>query len=637
MVRVLYVDDEECLLDICQMFLGQMGKISVDTAQSVEAGLQLIEQNDYDAIISDYEMPVRNGIDFLKDLRSRGNRTPFIIFTGRGREEIVIDAFNSGADFYLQKGGEVKSQFAELIHKVTIAVERRLGERALETSNSLLKATLEATADGIIVVDFKGSISVFNQKFLQMWNLAEGSEGTKTEPAFIEHIRDQVADFAAFEKPLAEIRNNPESGSYDILHCRDGRIFRRFSQAQKIGNRIVGRVWSYRDITGQNRTELELRAAYEQISAAENELKGNYAELVTNASQMRESEEKYRTVFHAADSPLLLVDPQSLGILDLNTAAAGLYGYGKDEMRSLTLCNLSAEAGPEIREIVTSSHEIRMHLQRKKNTSVFPCEISASPACIGSRQVLVVGIQDLSRTKQNEDALTLSNRKLNILFGITRHDILNKLSALSGYNELLQNQMVDPPVRAMLGKQQKAIDDIWKQIEFTKEYDKLGADAPRWYRVDEISGRAYSQILQSVPFQCDIRNVEIYADPMMEKVFFNLFDNALRYGEGISRIRLSCARVGEDLRIIIEDNGIGIASGEKDRIFERGYGKNTGLGLFLTREILSLTGMTIRETGEFRKGARFEICIPPGNYRLVKTVAGSQDYGNRLPVLIAEE
>jgi DNA-binding response OmpR family regulator len=122
MVSVLYVDDEECLLDICTMFLAQLGNITVDTASSVEEGLRLIAQEDYDAIISDYEMPIRNGIEFLKTLRSQGNRIPFIIFTGRGREEIVIEAFNNGADFYIQKGGEPKSQYAELIHQITMAV-----------------------------------------------------------------------------------------------------------------------------------------------------------------------------------------------------------------------------------------------------------------------------------------------------------------------------------------------------------------------------------------------------------------------------------------------------------------------------------------------------------------------------------
>ncbi|MDP3565187.1 MAG: response regulator, partial [Methanoregula sp.] len=366
MVSVLYVDDEECLLDICQIFLGKAGNISVDTAPSVEAGLKLMAQKDYDAIISDYEMPERNGIEFLKTLRSQGNRIPFIIFTGRGREEIVIEAFNNGADFYIQKGGEPKSQYAELIHKITMAVERRRGEQALENSNSLLKATLESTADGIIVVDSDGTISTFNQKFMQMWNLSAITGTLMTEEDFLFHVRDQVADFAAFEKPPEEMRHSPESGSYDIIQCRDGRTFRRYSQAQKIGDRIIGRVWSFRDITGQNRAELELRAAYEQLAAAEKELKTKYAEHEKSTELLRLSEEKYRGVFQSETYPLLLVDRQSLEILDLNAAAIALYGYGRDEMLSISLYHLSAEAAQTNDEIAGQFSEVQTHFHRKK-------------------------------------------------------------------------------------------------------------------------------------------------------------------------------------------------------------------------------------------------------------------------------
>jgi len=636
MLSVLYVDDEECLRDICQTFLGRAGNISVETAPSVDEGLKLIAQKDYDAIISDYEMPVRNGIDFLKTLRSQGNRIPFIIFTGRGREELVIEAFNSGADFYIQKGGEPKSQFAELIHKITMASERRRGEKALEHSNSLLRATLESTADGIIVVDAEGTITTFNQKFLQMWKLEEGSNGTKTEPAFLDHIRDQVTDFAAFKKPVEDTRDNPDSGSYDIIQCSDRRTFRRFSQAQKIGDRIVGRVWSFRDISGQNRAELELRAAYEQLSAAEDELKRKYAELAKSTDLIRESEEKYRGVFHAETYPLLLVDRHSLEIIDLNAAAAALYGYGRDEMLTLTLYHLSAETTQTTNEICKQSPDFHLHFHRKNTNVIFPVETFTSRCSIGSRQVLTIAVRNVSRTKQIEDALKLSNVKLNLLLGITRHDILNKLSILSGYNEILHTRISDPLLREMLEKQQKATDAIRKQIDFTREYDQIGVKSPQWHRIDEIAGRAYSQILQTITFRCETGNLEIYADPMMEKVFYNLFDNAFRYGEGISRISITSTRAAEALLIYLEDDGIGIAYDEKERIFERGYGKNTGLGLFLSREILSITGMTIREIGEYRKGARFEIRVPDGNYRFLKPIAESQDYGNRIKIPVED-
>jgi len=632
MVLVLYVDDEECLLDICQAFLARAGNIAVDTASSVDDGMRLVAEKEYDAIISDYEMPVRNGIDFLKTLRSQGNRTPFIIFTGRGREEIVIEAFDSGADFYLQKGGEPKSQFAELIHKVTMAVDRRKSERELENSNSLLKATLEATADGIIVVDSHGAISAFNQKFLQMWNLTDDAGSMKTENDFLVHIRDKVADYTAFVKPFEKIRQDPEAGSYDIVHCRDGQTFRRFSQVQKIHDRIVGRVWSFRDITGQNRTELELRAACEQLAATETELKKKYAELEMSTALLRESEEKYRAVFHTETYPILIIDQQSYGILDLNDAAAALYGYEREEMLTLTLCDLQSGTGQIPDGICEHSHELPVYYHQKKNTTIFPVEISASRFSIGSRPLFLIAVRDISRTKKIEEALRLSNVKLNLLLGITRHDINNKLSALSGYTEILRTQISDPHQVEMLAKQQKTCEAIAKQIDFTRDYDQFGIKTPGWHRIDAIAAQAYSLLSQTITFRCETGTLEIYADPMLEKVFYNLFDNAFRYGEGITRISLTWARAGEDLLLIVEDDGIGIAHEEKERIFRSGYGKNTGLGLYLTREILSLTGMTIAETGEYERGARFEIRVPDGNFRFLKPAAESQDFGNQQPI-----
>jgi signal transduction histidine kinase len=103
---------------------------------------------------------------------------------------------------------------------------------------------------------------------------------------------------------------------------------------------------------------------------------------------------------------------------------------------------------------------------------------------------------------------------------------------------------------------------------------------------------------------------------MLEQVFFNFLDNSLRQGERVTAVQVSCHEEGGGLTIICEDNGVGVPEEDKERIFERGYGENTGLGLFLAREILSIAGITIQETGETGKGARFEILVPKGVYRV---------------------
>lgn len=130
MISVLYVDDEPALLEIAKLFLERSGEFRVDTLESACTALEIMKTHSYDAVISDYQMPEMDGIEFLKAIRTSWPTIPFIIFTGRGREEVVIEALNCGADHYLQKGGESKPQFAELMHIIMRSVERK---RANET------------------------------------------------------------------------------------------------------------------------------------------------------------------------------------------------------------------------------------------------------------------------------------------------------------------------------------------------------------------------------------------------------------------------------------------------------------------------------------------------------------------------
>nr|WP_246496062.1 PAS domain S-box protein [Methanocalculus chunghsingensis] len=130
-ISVLYIDDENTLLEIGKIFLERTGYLSVTTSSDPRDALDLIRTGEFDVIVSDYQMPGMTGIELLSTLRASGDTTPFIIFTGRGREEIVIEALNKGADFYVQKGGYPKAQFAELTHKIQHAASRKEAERRL--------------------------------------------------------------------------------------------------------------------------------------------------------------------------------------------------------------------------------------------------------------------------------------------------------------------------------------------------------------------------------------------------------------------------------------------------------------------------------------------------------------------------
>jgi PAS domain S-box-containing protein len=237
----------------------------------------------------------------------------------------------------------------------------------------------------------------------------------------------------------------------------------------------------------------------------------------------------------------------------------------------------------------------------------------------GERAGMVLVIRDITDRKRATRALQIAGEKLGLLTQITRHDINNLVSALSGYLLLLKEEPNDPENSTYIEACMQIANRIHEQIQFTREYQEIGARQPVWQPLDQMLARATEDIPhEGIPIEKHHAPVEIYSDPMMVKVFYNIFENALRHGERLTRITISAAeRADGTLEIIVEDDGVGIPSAEKESIFRYGYGENTGLGLAISRDILALTGITIAECGTEGRGARFEISVPPGAWRHV--------------------
>lgn len=303
MYRVLYVDDEPGILELVRMYLERFGNMLVDTCPSADDAGELIEKTAYDTIVLDYYMPDINGIDFLKAVRQNGLECPIIIYTGRGKEEVVIDALNNGADFYLQKEGEPTREFADLYSKVSQAIYKFHAEKRVKETSALLRSTLESTADGILVVNVEGKVTAWNRKFVQMWNvpyhLIEGGDYSQILSYLLPQIsnRDQF-----FHHNDYQPRNGIRPG-LDIITLYDGRIYERYSQPQMIDGELVGKVWSYRDITVKNAFETALR----------------------------ESEERFRLLFEQAPVPYQSLDEWG-NIIEVNEAWSKLIGYEKKDV-----------------------------------------------------------------------------------------------------------------------------------------------------------------------------------------------------------------------------------------------------------------------------------------------------------------
>ena len=297
-------------------------------------------------------------------------------------------------------------------------------------------------------------------------------------------------------------------------------------------------------------------------------------------------------------------------------------GFGKNIIGSIVP---SPEASgnnnsDEIKMFLTPAESMAFHetecvRKNKENVWIAWTNKAISDSDGNIREYLVVGM-DITQRRQVENALCQVNAKLNLVSSITRHDILNRLQVIYGIVSLLQDGITDPTFSGYLRKAEESAIAIRRQIEFTADYKNMGLAKADWQNVsDALMHSRENMDLKGVNLEILTNGFEIFADPWLKKVFFNLIDNTLRYAEHVTSIKVTCREAENGLDLIFEDDGIGIPFEEKEKIFERGYGKSIGYGLFMAREILAITDLTIQETGEPGKGARYEIHVPKRNYR----------------------
>jgi len=209
------------------------------------------------------------------------------------------------------------------------------------------------------------------------------------------------------------------------------------------------------------------------------------------------------------------------------------------------------------------------------------------------------------------------NLKMDLLFSIIRQDILDHLSVIVNYLERAQLKTTHEAMQLFFDKTIESIESIRKQMAFGKSLQDLGITSPTWQSVKKSWNDAVRLLpAYTIDISIETADIELYADPLLPRVFYNLLMNALIHGDRqLTKVRLYTRISGESLVLIVEDNGIGIPFDEKEKIFEFGYDKGAGFGLFLIREILGYTGIMITETGEPGKGVKFEILVPKGKFR----------------------
>jgi PAS domain S-box-containing protein len=337
--------------------------------------------------------------------------------------------------------------------------------------------------------------------------------------------------------------------------------------------------------------------------------------------KLRQSEAQYRSFVESVEDSIYTVD-RDLRYLLINTRHLALRGLSPEMYVGKTYGDIHSKEEAalfeaQVRKVIGTKKAFQYEYEQEGNFFLRKLNPVIDPADNEVMAVTVIS-SDITERKAAEHALYRLNRKLMTLSAITRHDIKNQLLSLSAYIEISKKTLDNnTKTSEYIQKEMRIIDTIGHQIDFTKVYDDMGSTVPVWQNIHKNIQRATSALpMRDVKVDVDRTDLEVFADPLFEKVFYNLIDNALKYGgSGMTKIRVLSRETKDSLILTCEDNGVGITEQEKARLFERGFGKNTGLGLFLIREILAITGIIISEKSEPGNGALFEIIVPKGAYR----------------------
>ncbi len=482
-IKTLFVTDDE-YWNLLKTSKDIGTEYELELATSDAEAIMKIREGGYDAIVSDASIEHLDSIMMLKEIRSLGTKTPFILLTGRGDEEVAVEALENGANFYMPKTGDPHLHFAELGSMIYQSVQRARMEVQLRESRADLLAIFENSPTMITLVNDELDVIMVNSA---------------------------MADFIGDEAPIIVGKKMGEA-----IHC---------------------------------------------IHSLEEPEGCGYSHSCKTCAVRQSLESTFRT---------------EIGIKNAEVE--------QDEMRG--------------------SKQYRFSLR-----------VTTAPLEILGKRMVAVYIENITEQKRMQTAILLANKKLKLLGTVTRHDIVNQLSVLMGNLEIASMKDPKSPLIKYMRKAMESGENVSTILSFSKDYQLMGTEAPSMINVKESCMRGIGTVdTKGVQVHMETGELQVFADRMLEKVFLNLMDNSVRHGESVKNIWIRSRSTSDGLEIIFEDDGVGVPATEKEKIFELGYGKHTGLGLYLVREILGITNITIEESGTEGKGAQFVLHVPSGSF-----------------------
>ena len=591
MIRILLVDDEQLMLNLTKEFLEQQEEdFEVDTAISAEEALQRLSEEEYDVVVSDYKMPEMDGLEFLSRLRGQGNNIPFIMFTGKGREEVAVEAFVRGADGYVVKGGDPTAQYAELANWVKAAVSRRKAQNALKESEEKYRSLVEVAHDGIVVTEgVERSIAFTNSRMVEML-------GYTIEDLIGKSYRD-------FVHPDDREDYRTRRGFRLVSGKADTRE-RRF--IRKDGSTLYT-LLSVSSINPEDRTE----------SAPAICIFTDITERKKMEQAVREGEGRLLSIIENLGAGLAIADRNTI-ITYANPRLAEMLGYTPEEImgkhgRSFVHKDSLAERDTDYAERkkgVTSTIELNLAAKdgrpipvMKIGTPIFDEKGEFN----GSYSIII----DLTEHKKMED-------RERFLRSLLRHDLRNKLQSVYGYLELLRRT-------GLKGKQEEYAENLGESaqdaVELIEQIQELRSIEEAKETVDVDLDLAIRDAITDLSADAEEQGIAINykgtpgavvrANPILKNTFTNLIGNSIRHAN-CKQIQITVRELKDRYRITVKDDGKSIPKSVREKLFERGTkgtgSTGSGLGLHLVKRIIETSEGTI-ELKDTKKGTRFDIYL----------------------------
>jgi len=600
-VSILHVDDDVAFLNMAKQCLEMHAHIEVESVQSVQEALEMLNTRKFDVIVSDYQMMGKNGLEFLNELKTTGIPTPFILFSGKSRDEVAVKALNSGAFRYIDKRGGLDATYAELASCILQAAQYTRAHLMLKESEKRFRAIFDSSIDAILILNDAGEVVYSNKSAKEMLDYAKD----QIIKALNIHFNKQFT--ATYEQNMREGFKQLSDGNLSMagetvelaLKNNSGKTsFVELSFSAFIENGQWFGVSIVRDITDRKRQQ----------------------EL------LEESQQKLKALFAYNPEAIVFTD-KNFRVTDANCSFTELFGFSLENIRGKKIMDFIVPDGLEkesktIERLLSKGPVTLSGKRKRQDGSTVDVSLSGGPLLVKGKTVgFFMAYLDISNLIIVQNMLSsalskaeLLNEKIVVLGGFTRHDVRNKLGLISGNLYLARNKCkIEPNLEKYLGNVDDSVKNICDILDFAKTYEMIGVEELVPVDIGVMVQNALSLFsdLKGVKVENKCVGLEVIADSLLTQVFYNLIDNSLKYGQKTSKISIFAEKLSEaSVKLCFKDDGVGLDKNFREHLFERGFGKGTGLGLYLIRKVCEVYGWRVKENGQPGQGAQFEFIIP---------------------------